>query len=339
MISSKSPVEAQTPANPAEPANPGQNPVKPAEPGNLGKNETPSKSETPTEPSKPADSLNKGNPTEETPSGTKPADPGENPAEPGNKGEPNGDKELKDSAKSDDSGKNAKDKKDKNDKDSKGKKDKSGKGGDSGGGKGVPAPKGGASRLGPAAGAAGGGLIGGMLPGGKKEAKKEEKPGKPAKSALKEVAASSETVRKAEPVQASTQATVAGSLYSAGKGERIAVIDFEGESGAEFAALLSSALSSDLKVYDPKKLAAKKYTAAAINGISVRKIASEIGVEYLVTGKVSKKTSTLSIISIFLRDGQTGDTKMTDNQNIRSSGDLETAVRNAAGKIKENINP
>lgn len=316
-----------------------QNSAKTAEPGNLGKPEAPSKPEIPNESSKSADPLNKGNTPDETPSGTKPADPGENPAEPGSKGESNANKELKDNAKPDEAEKTTKDTKEKTDKDSKGKKDKSGKGGKSGVGKGVPAPQGGASNLVPAAGAAGGGLIGGMLSGGKKEGKQEEKLQKPVKSALKEVAASSETVREAALVQASTQATASGSLYSAGKGPRIAVIDLEGELGAEFAALLSSALSGDFKVYDPEKLAAKEYSAALINRISARKIASELGVDYLVTGKANKKTNTLSIISVFLRDGQTGDTKMTDNHNIRSSADLESAAVNAAVKIKESVNP
>ena len=179
--------------------------------------------------------------------------------------------------------------------------------------------------------AAGAGLLGGVLSGGEdkagKELKKEEPRPAPGKAAV-----SSETV-KAEPVRLSTRAA-AGPLYSAGKGPRIAVVAFEGESGAEFAALLSAALSPDLKVYSPEELAAKAYDAAAITRVSARKIAMETAVDYVVTGKVSKKSGTLSIISLALRDGRTGDTKMTDNHSLRAAGDLKPAAETAAGKIK-----
>jgi len=321
LVNSKPPVETPAGTSPAEPANPGQNPTKTAAPSNP---------ETPAEPSKPADPLKNGNPVEETPSGTKPADPanpGENPATPA---------ETDDKAKPD---KTDKDKKDKADKDPKERKDNSGKGGK--GGPSLPSggapPQGGGASLAPAAGGIGG-LVGGVLSGGKKEEKKEEKKTKPPKLPLKETAASSETVKTGGLVQASTQAITAEQLYSDGKGPRIAVINFEGENGAEFAVLLSAALSSDLKVYDPKKLAAKKIDSVAVNRVSARKIAADLDIEYLVAGKVSKKTATLSIISIFLRDGATGDVKMTDNHNIRSAGDLKSAAENAAGKIKERVN-
>lgn len=270
----------------------------------------------PADPGKPG---NPGNPPDETPSGTKPADPGENPADPANK----------DKTKPEDADKDAKDKKDKTDKDSKGKKNKPGKGGK--GGLSLPS-----APTPPAGGAAAGGIIGGLFSGGKKEEKKEEKKEIPP-PAPKEAAASTETAKEAAPVQASTQAVVVEPLYSAGPGPKIAVIDFDGESGAEFAALLSAALGADLKVYSPRELAAKKYDPAAINRISARKIAAEIDVEYIVTGKVSKKTDTLSIISVSLRDGKSGDTKMTDNHNIRSAGEMKSAAENAAGKIKAKI--
>lgn len=317
LVNLKPPVETPVGTNPAEPANPGQNLTKPAAPSNP---------ETSAELSKPADPLKNGNPVVETLSGAKPADPaspGENPATPS---------ETDDKAKPD---KTEKDKKDKADKDPKERKDNSGKGGK--GGPSLPSggapPQGGGASLAPAAGGIGGLLVG-VLPGGKKEKKKE----KPSKLPLKELAASSETVKAGGSVQASTQAITSEQLYSDGKGPRIAVINFEGENGAEFAMLLSAALSSDLKVYDPKELAVKKIESAAVNRVSARKIAADMDVEYLVAGKVSKKTGTLSIISIFLRDGATGDVKMTDNHNIRSAGDLKSAAENAAGKIKERVN-
>lgn len=178
----------------------------------------------------------------------------------------------------------------------------------------------------------------GILSGGKKE-EDEEKKEKPRRSTLKENMASSETVKAGASVLFSTHAISGETLYSAGKGTRIAIIDFEGDGGAEFAALLSAALSSDLKVYDPKKLAVKKIDSAAVNRVSARKIAADLGIEYLVAGRVSKKTATLSIISIFLRDGASGDVKMTDNHNIRSSGDLKSVAENTADKIKERVTP
>ena len=322
LVNSKPPVETPAGTSPAEPANPGQNPTKTAAPSNP---------ETPSEPSKPADPLKNGNPVEETPSGTKPADPanpGENPATPA---------ETDDKAKPD---KTDKDKKDKADKDPKERKDNSGKGGK--GGPSLPSggapPQGGGASLAPAAGGIGG-LVGGVLSGGKNEEKKEEKKTKPPKFPLKETAASSETIKAGEAVRSSTQAIPAEALYSSGKGPRIAVVNFEGENGAEFSALLSAALASDLKVYDPKELVVKKIDSAAINRVSARMLAADLDIEYLVAGKINRKTATLSIISVFLRDGVTGDIKMTDNHNIRSAEDIKSAAENAAGKIRERITP
>lgn len=312
-------------SSPAVPGNSGQNPVKPLESGGPGKPASSSNPETITKSSKPADPLKNGNPAEETPSGTKPADPADpgknpaNPAEPDNKAKP--------------------DKKDKTDKDSKEKKDNSGKGGKGGPSlpSGGPSPQGGGPSA-PAAGGIGSGFIGGILSAGKKE-EKEEKKEKTTRSTPEENAASSETVKAGAPVRSSTQAISAEMLYSAGKGSRIAIIGFEGEGGAEFAALLAVALRSDLKVYDPQKLAVKKIDSAAINRVSARKIAADLDIEYLVAGKISKKTATLSIISVFLRDGASGDVKMTENHNIRSSGELKSAAENAARKIKERVTP
>ena len=56
-----------------------------------------------------------------------------------------------------------------------------------------------------------------------------------------------------------------------------------------------------------------------------------------MTGKVSKNSETLSILSVYLRDGKTGDIKMTDNHSLRSGGDLKTAAENTARKIKAAI--
>lgn len=306
----------------------------PAEPGNPGKPGAPSKPETPSEPSKPADSLKNSTPPEETPSGTKPADPakpGENPAnhaEPGDKANADKDKGVDDKNKPDTADKDAKGKKDKIDKPGKGGK------GEPSLSSGAPTPPGGAP-LAPAAGAIGGGILGGILSGGKEKAEKKEIPLPAAKKAAKEAAVSTETVKEAEPVQNSTQAAAAEPLYSAGLGPKIAVMDFDGELGAEFSAQLSKALSADLKVYNSREPGAKEYDPAAITRVSAKKIASEIDVEYIITGKVGKKSETLSIISVFLRDGKTGDIKMTDNHTLRSAGELEAAAASAARKIKE----
>ena len=303
----------------------GNNPADPGKSGNPGD------ATNPADPGKPG---NPGNPPEETPSGTKPADPGENPAEPGN-----ADKDLKDK-----DAKDAKDKKDKTDKDSKGKKNKPGKGGKGGVSlPSAPTPPSGAA-LAPAGGAVAGGIIGGLFSGGKKDEKKEEKkevpppaPKEVAKEAPKEAVASTEAVKAAAPVQTSTPVVAAEPLYSEGPGPKIAVLDFEGEHGAQFAELLTEALKADLKVYSRMELAAKKYETQAVTRVSAKKIATEAAVEYVVTGKIALKTETLSIISIFLRDGKTGDIKMTDNQSLRSLADLKSIAENAAGKIKEKI--
>ena len=350
---SNPPIETPSGTKPAEPAGPGQNPAKPAEPGNAAKpNNTnnPANPNTPAEPSKPADSLTKGNPAEETPSGTKPADPanpGENPAnpaEPGDKKIPEPEKNVDEKDKpdtedkdaKDKDSKDAKDKKDKPGKEPKDKKDKSGKGGESGGGKGVSLPSGISTPQGGAAiGAVGGGILGAVLSGGKKEEKKEEPKAAP-KETENAVSVSSAT-KEAEPVEVSTKAVVAEPLFSEGVGPRIAVIPFDGESGAEFAATLAGALSPNFKVYNPEALAAKAYASAAINRVTARKTAAELGVEYLVTGKVSKKSETLSIISIFLRDAKTGDIRLTDNQNIRAGEDKGSAVVSFAFKIAERL--
>lgn len=356
----------QNPAKPAEPGNPGkpeppskpETPPEPSKPADPVKNGNPPE-QTPsgTQPAEPA------NPAENPAEPAAPAKPGENPAEPagpGDKGQP----EDADKGQEDEDNKDAKDKKDKTEKDSKNKKDKPGKGGKSGGGpsapslpSGVPTPQSAGASLLPAAGAAGG-IIGGIFSGGKKKAKEEKKeiPKPAAKAtavssetakAATSVQASTETAKAAVPgqavgiasgtVQASTRAVVAEPLYSAGKGPRIAVMAFDGEAGAEFSALLSKILSADFKVYNPKELAAKEYDTAAINRVSARKIAAETAVEYIVTGKVSKKSGTLSIISVFLRDGKTGDIKMTANHSLRSAEDLKSAAETASGKIKERI--
>jgi len=267
---------------------------------------------------------NAGNPPGETPSGTQPANPanpGENPATPAEPGD--------------------KEKPDKDQKDKHGKDGKSGSGGPSLPAA-VPTPQG----VGAAAGAIGGGIIGGILSGGKKDAdKKKEKP-KPAlkKSDVvaelalpKEAAASSDTVKSTASVQASTPAAAAEPLYSKGKGPKIAIMDFDGEYGAQFAELLAEALKSDLKVYNRKELAKKNYDAKAVNRVSTKKIATEVAVDYIVTGKVSKKTETLSIISVFLRDGKTGDIKMTTFPKLKSADDLKSAAETAARKIKKAI--
>lgn len=233
--------------------------------------------------------------------------------------------------------KGEKDKTDKTGKDHKDKTDKPGKDGKSGGGhgggsslpSGIPTPQSGAASLLPAAGAIGGGIIGGILSSGKKYADKKEK--KPAKGA----AASSDTIKWETSVQVSTWVVAAGPLYSEGKGSKIAIMDFEGEYGAEFADLLAEALKTDLKVYSRNELTKKNYSAKDGGMSLAKKVASEISVDYVVTGKVSKKTETLSIISISLRSGKTGDIKMTDYPKLKSAEDLKTIAEAASVKMKE----
>lgn len=329
ITNSQPPTETPSGTQPAEPANPGQNPAKPADPANPGK------------------------PQGETPSGTKPADPatpGENPAkpaEPGNKDA--ADNTKKDPSDKTDADKDPKDKKDKDDKDKKDKKDKRGKDGKSGGGPSVsagapPTPQAAAG----AAGAIGGGIIGSILSGGKeeKEEKKEEKKEAPKKvsketavstEAVKEVAVSSETVKAAEPVLVSTLTALAEPLFSEGKGPKIAVLDLDGDFGAEFANMLFDALKTDLKVYSRKELAGKNYDTKAITRVSARKIASEIAVDYIVTGKINKKTETLSLISVYLRDSVSGDIRLTVSQPLRGENAAADASAIVSAKIREQI--
>lgn len=136
-------------------------------------------------------------------------------------------------------------------------------------------------------------------------------------------------------VTASTGAATAEPLFSQGKGPKIAVMLLDGEGGAEFAALLSSALKPDLQVYSHAAMAAKEYDVNAINRISARKIAAELGVDFIVTGKMGKRTATLTIISIYLRDAGSGDVKLTDSRSLRAGDRPETLSALLAGKIKE----
>ena len=132
-------------------------------------------------------------------------------------------------------------------------------------------------------------------------------------------------------------AAAAPVLFSAGKGPSAAIFPFDGEGGAEFSALLCESLGTELKLYDPKALAEKKYDPAAITRVSAKKIAAELGVEYIVTGRVNKKGDSLSIITSLLRDGKTGDSKLTENRNIRSKEELKPAAASVAGRITERL--
>jgi TolB-like protein len=174
-----------------------------------------------------------------------------------------------------------------------------------------------------AAAAVGAGILGGLLGGGDKENKK----------APAAVASPERSTGTAAGPDVSTAAAPAEPLYSPGKGPKIAVLDFEGENGAEFAVLLTEALKPGLKVYSRTALAAKSYETKTTTRLVARKIAAEIAVDYIVTGKVSKKSDTLLIISIYLRDGKTGDIRLTNNQNIRSAEELNSAAADAAEKI------
>lgn len=237
-----------------------------------------------------------------------------NPAEPGNAGKPleetpSGTKPAEPATPGENPAIPAEPDKGREEKDKKNRKNKPGKGGNPGA---LSQP---AAALVPASGAAFG-----LLPGGGKEKKEVPEP------------ASKETTVSSEPVK-----PAANPLYSSGKGPRIAVLDFEGEAGAEFAALLSKALSPDLKVYSRGALAARNYSGAAMTRVLAKKICAETGVDYLVTGRASKKTETLTIISVFLRDGKTGDTTLADYQNLKPGGDPARCAEAASGKILERL--
>ncbi len=246
--------------------------------------------------------------------------PGQEPAKPveqGNAGKPpeetpSGTKPAEPATPGEDPAIPAEPDKGREEKDKKDRKDKPGKGGKSGG---LSQP---AAALLPAAGA-----TFGLLPVVGKEKKEAPEP------ELKDTAVSSEPVK--------TAAAADEPLYSAGKGPRIAVLSFDGEAGAEFAALLAKVLSPGLQVYSPRALAARNYSGTAVTRLLAKKICAETGVDYLVTGRVSKKTGTLTIISVFLRDGKTGDTVLTDYQNLKPSGELARCSEAASVKILERL--
>lgn len=133
----------------------------------------------------------------------------------------------------------------------------------------------------------------------------------------------------AEEVAVSTAAAAA--RYSQGEGPALVVLDFEGENGAEFAGLLAEALKPGRKLYDRDALAGRNY--GAVTRVSAKKIAAETGAAYLVVGKISKKTDSLYIVTVGLRDGASGDVKSTDFVNVKSLGELGAAASPAAGAV------
>lgn len=276
-------------------------------------------------------------PPDQTPSGTKPAEPanpGENSATPAQPGA----KDKTDAAKNGDNGQPgdaAKDKTDNTDKDDKNdNSDKSNKGekkghGKHGGLKGISLHEPSAAQGGAAA--AGAGFLGGIFGGGKDKDKKEAAP---------EAEASTTTIiSTAAPEGASTPTAAAPAepLFSDGKGPKIAVMDFAGDGGAQFTALLAAALKPELKVYSRAALALKKYDSAAVNRVSARKIGASMGVDYIVTGKIDKETDTLSVIAVFLRSVSTGDIKMTDFIPVRAPATVPAQAPEAAKRIERKI--
>lgn len=298
---------------PAEPAGPVDNSPKPTTPENIKVQETPNNSPT------------------ETPSGTKPAEPANpggdsaTPAEPSAKKKNDSDKLKQD--KSDIESENNPDR-ELNDK-----KNRPGNRGKSGGGSSlsprVPAQPGGGMLLPAAAGA-----VGAILPNSKDRPEREAIEKQPE---TEKIPVSSETMKAGEVSTATASAAVSKALYSDSKGPKIAVVVFDGEPGTEFSELLIAALKSELKVYGSKELHTKKYGIPAITRLSARKIAADIDADYLVTGRVSKKTETLSIISVFLRNGTTGEIVMTEYQNLKSVEGLPACSEAASQKIKERI--
>lgn len=228
------------------------------------------------------------------------------------------DRDNNDRPDKDDGADNEKGKKDKDTgkKDKPGGKDGNRNPGKSGGPKGLslpsmPAPQGGA------AAAAGAGILGGILGGGKAA-------GPPAASTAAAVSTAAAAAPAPEP------------LFSEGKGPKIAVLDFEGEGGAEFAALLSDALKPGMKVYSRAALAAKNI-APAVNRVSARKIGAALGVDYLAAGKISKKTETLTIISVYLRSAVTGDINATESIPVRAPDTPQGKTREVAGRIAKKL--
>lgn len=134
----------------------------------------------------------------------------------------------------------------------------------------------------------------------------------------------------------STSAVKEEPLYSAADGIAIAVLDFEGESGAEFAGLLSAQLATREKVYSRKAIQEKSY-GSQVARLAARKIASETGTDYLVAGRISKKTESLSIISVILREGSSGDIKSTIFVNLRNTSELSSAAATAAGQVSSEL--
>lgn len=270
------------------------------------------RAEQPLKAAKPAEA----GPPAQTPSGTAPAEPAspsESPAKPADPGKP------ADAAKpAEPAGKDGLQEPGQK-KEKKEKPGRKGKGGKKTRLPGVSAPSGAAAGQG-AAGAAGAAVLGGLRGGGEKEKQKaaEEKTAPP-------------------PAAVETSSATESPAYSEGTGRKVAVLDFEGEEGAEFASLVAAALAPELRVYDRARLAALGYDPASVNRISARTVAADTGAEYLVTGKVSKKTATLTIISVYLRDGATGDIRQTESRSVRPPDTLQSAASDAAAKIKDAV--
>ena len=127
-------------------------------------------------------------------------------------------------------------------------------------------------------------------------------------------------------------------IFSQGNGPKIAVFDFDGDAGIEFADYLSEALGTKgFKVYNRKSLKEKGLANSPVNKSVIKKISGEIGCEYLIIGKISKKTETLSIISVFLKDGKNADIKTTYFVRIKDISELKSAAEDVSQKIDNSI--
>jgi TolB-like protein len=285
-----------------------------------------------------------GNPPTQTPSGTKPAVPGDKPAEPGlpaekpepvkpadtaqpEKGAPEKSGQPPDETPSGtkpadpatpgeepatpaEPGAKDKAEKEKRDKPARHKPNRSGKSSGSGLPSGAVPPAVGAGAL-------------GALPAGLGKDKKDEAAKEPAKEVSSATVVSTPTAPAAEP-------------YSQGENPALVVLDFEGEKGAELADLLAEALKPGRRVYSRATLALKNY-GQAVNRVSAKKIAAETGADYLIAGKISKKTETLYIVAVILRDSASGDIQGSNFVKMKDLGGLAAGAADAAKVVSAEL--
>ncbi|MBI5574367.1 MAG: hypothetical protein HY919_07445 [Elusimicrobia bacterium] len=202
----------------------------------------------------------------------------------------------------------------------------------------VSAPVSGAGKVLKGAEKIGVGIISTIIPKKKEKTKKEPPP-----ALQKSTTVQIETKPKIEKSTDTKNGTnvpfqpVVIPLFSEGSGPKIAVFDFEGEHGVEIADYISEALTKNFRVYDRKSLSGKGLAKEKVNNATLKKIKKDVDADYFVTGGVSKKTETLYIVSVFLKDGKKGDTKMTDYPKFKKLDELKSTAEIIAGKIKKRV--